>query len=160
MNGFEWVGFFISFFAVLLLIGRAVYDTYQSAQNPSKYRAQQEEAERRFKAFLRGEAPPPAIERALKQVVEEEDEEQEEREREQARLRLLQRQKKEEKKHIQPSPWQNPVESMSPGYFEKTLPTPSLEEYPSRAETLVYGEKSLQEMVLLYEIFGPPKSMR
>ncbi len=78
MSGFEWVGFFVSLFAVLVLTGRAIYDIFENSKNPSKYQMQKEEAERRFKAFLRGEAPSPTIERVLRQVIDEDLEDDEE----------------------------------------------------------------------------------
>lgn len=146
MNPFEWVGFFISAFAVFFLIGRAVYDAIQNEKNPSKYKAQQEEAERRFKAFLRGESPSPIVEKVLKQVIEEDDEEEE----------------------IQRAPRKKPAAINKPRMQEPPAIPPHTQQQPatvahtenSRVKNILARESTKKNMVILSEVFGTPKGLR
>ncbi len=147
MNGFEWVGFLISIISVFFLVGRAIYDTFVSMKDPSKYKSQQEEAERRFKAFLRGDEVPRVMGRVLKEVSEEDEEEE-----------LIQARKTALKKKTvyQPLPEPTPIEPI-----KSWNPTISdNKEANSKTKQLLLQEGSRKNMVILYELFGPPKGLR
>jgi hypothetical protein len=157
MNFFEWIGFFISALSVLFLVGKAMYDAIQREKNPSKFRAQQEEAERRFKAFLRGESPSPTVDRVLREVIEE-DEEEEELEETRGRIPL---------KKPEPKPKENLKKPLKPEYVaqqfqnvEALAPAIVAKDPNSFAKNLLFSEGSKKQMVILSEVFGTPKGLR
>ncbi len=142
MNGFEWLGFFISSLAVIILIVTAIYDALQSKKNPAKINSQREEAERRFKAFLRGEAPTPVFDRVLKDVIEEDE---------------VQERAVKKKKAPKPSPQppQQPVDIL-----QATSPATVIQAGQSRVKSILDDETTLRNMVILSEVFGKPKAWR
>lgn len=150
MSAVEWLGFFISAFFVFFLVGKAIYDAVQNEQNPSKYKAQQEEAERRFKAFLRGESASPNVDRVLREIVEDdEDEEEDRRPRRMAPARKA--------APVQRVPFKQPTQVAPQN--TKLLPTVEARGN-SRAKNLVLQQSSPTNIVILSEILGPPKGMR
>lgn len=156
MNLFEWIGFFISAFSVLFLIGKAMYDAVQREKNPSKFRAQQEEAERRFKAFLRGESPSPTVDRVLREVIEED----EEKELEQTRGRIpLKKQNPKIRKTVVKHP---KTEAYIKDYSIKEAPPVPVvtKEANSFVKNLLSREGSKKQMIILSELLGTPKGLR
>lgn len=148
MNGFEWVGFFISIISVFFLFGKAVYDTIVGMKDPDRQKARQEEAELRFKKFLRGEEVPRVMSRALHEVMEEE----EEKEVIEARKAALKKQSSKYKPFPEPA-FIEPIKSWNPTISDN-------KEANSRAKRTLIQEGSPKNMVILHEILGPPKGLR
>jgi hypothetical protein len=143
MNPFEWLGFIISSLAVIVLIVTAFYDALQNNKKPNKRKTQHEEAERRFKAFLRGEAPTPVFDRVLKEVIEEDE--------------AVERAVKKKKAH-KPAPPPPPIPHVD--ILAPSTPATIVEAENSRAKTILDSEATLQNMVILSEVFGKPKGWR
>jgi hypothetical protein len=141
MNPFEWLGFFISSLAVLVLIVTAIYDALQSKDKPNKRKTQHEEAERRFKAFLRGEAPTPVLDRVLQEVIEEDE--------------AVERAVKKKKKAHKPTPL--PPTAPPVDILMRTTAATVTEAGNSRVKEILNSEVTLQNMVVLSEVFGKPK---
>lgn len=160
MNAFEWVGFFISALSVLFLVGKGFYDAIQREKNPTKFQAQQEEAERRFKAFLRGESTSPTVGRILREVIEEDEEEDEEELLEQTHGRVPLKHSFPKAKASVVAPKQK--QEIAPEYSlpkERVLPTVA-KEGNSHVKSLLMRESSTKNMVILSEVFGTPKGLR
>ena len=150
MNGFEWVGFFISIVSVFFLVGKAVYDTVMGMQDPGKQKAQQEEAERRFKKFLRGEEVPRVMGRVLHEVMDEDEAEE-----------VIKARKAALKKTAPPATYKPLPQPAAVELTKSWNPTISdNKEANSRAKWALLHDGSNKNMVILYEILGPPKGLR